>query len=86
MFCQPESSRIPEAFYRHRGINDLEDPISFVTKSLEIYDLINYLPLSACDIDYDEQAFIFDPDGYSIEILSANQMAKDFSQYAGGAS
>lgn len=41
---------------------------------------------SACDVDIDEQAFIFDPDGYSIEILSANQMAKDFSQYAEGAS
>lgn len=29
-------------------------------------------------------AFIFDPDGYSIEVLGANQMAKDFSKYSPG--
>ncbi|CAM9887495.1 unnamed protein product [Ectocarpus sp. 6 AP-2014] len=29
-------------------------------------------------------AFIFDPDGYSIEILGADQMSKDFSKYTPG--
>lgn len=88
LFGQPESSPIMEAFYRCWGIQPPWRPHfhNCITKSLEIYDLINSLLPSACDIDDDEQAFIFDPDGYSIEILSANQMAKDFSQYAGGAS
>lgn len=30
------------------------------------------------------QAFILDPDGYSIEVLGAEQMAKDFTKYTPG--